>query len=181
MQIARRTLISVAIVWAMAVPAAAYAASRPHMGGIGRGAALTVYAVGALVCHQRIERSFRLWGVPLPVCARCLGLYFGAGTLAIVIMAIPYARPGSGLAARQVDALPFAVEAARLLPPANSPNETAAARGVLAAAVTPTALSLMYEWTTGDVPSNWTRAAAGAVLCAAIALVLLRAVTNRID
>ncbi len=38
-------------------------------------AAVFVRAAGALVCHQRPERSFHLAGSPLPVCARCLGLY----------------------------------------------------------------------------------------------------------
>jgi len=34
-----------------------------------------VYAFGALICHQRPERSF-FWGVhQFPVCARCTGIY----------------------------------------------------------------------------------------------------------
>jgi uncharacterized membrane protein len=32
----------------------------------------------ALVCHQRPERSFWLFGAPVAVCARCLGIYLGA-------------------------------------------------------------------------------------------------------
>ena len=32
----------------------------------------------ALVCHQRPERSFWLFGAPVAVCARCLGIYIGA-------------------------------------------------------------------------------------------------------
>jgi uncharacterized membrane protein len=32
----------------------------------------------ALVCHQRPERSFWMFGVPVAVCARCLGIYVGA-------------------------------------------------------------------------------------------------------
>ncbi len=32
----------------------------------------------ALVCHQRPERSFWLFGAPVAVCARCLGIYVGA-------------------------------------------------------------------------------------------------------
>ena len=34
--------------------------------------------VGSVICHQRPDRSFRLWGVQMPVCARCSGLYLGA-------------------------------------------------------------------------------------------------------
>jgi uncharacterized membrane protein len=33
----------------------------------------------ALVCHQRPERSFWIFGASVAVCARCLGIYFGAG------------------------------------------------------------------------------------------------------
>ena len=32
----------------------------------------------ALVCHQRPERSFWIFGGPIAVCARCLGIYLGA-------------------------------------------------------------------------------------------------------
>jgi uncharacterized membrane protein len=34
--------------------------------------------VGALICHQRPDRSFFLDGRQVPVCARCSGLYGGA-------------------------------------------------------------------------------------------------------
>jgi uncharacterized membrane protein len=34
--------------------------------------------VGALICHQRPERSFFLDGRQVAVCARCTGLYAGA-------------------------------------------------------------------------------------------------------
>ena len=36
-----------------------------------------LYMIGAFICHQRPERSFWLADVPLPVCARCLGIYAG--------------------------------------------------------------------------------------------------------
>ena len=35
--------------------------------------------VGALICHQRPERTFFVDGRQVPVCARCTGLYAGAG------------------------------------------------------------------------------------------------------
>ena len=37
--------------------------------------AAAVYAVGALICHQRPERSFHWDGAQLAVCARCTGIY----------------------------------------------------------------------------------------------------------
>jgi len=32
----------------------------------------------ALVCHQRPERCFWIFGAPVAICARCLGIYMGA-------------------------------------------------------------------------------------------------------
>jgi uncharacterized membrane protein len=37
-----------------------------------------LYACFSPVCHQIPERSFRLFGYPLAVCARCFGIYAGA-------------------------------------------------------------------------------------------------------
>ncbi len=47
----------------------------------------------ALVCHQRPERSFFISGVPVAVCARCLGMYVGAAVGLLV-------RMSEGLATR---------------------------------------------------------------------------------
>jgi uncharacterized membrane protein len=35
------------------------------------------YSVFTPICHQIPSRSFHLFGQPLAVCARCLGIYFG--------------------------------------------------------------------------------------------------------
>lgn len=37
-----------------------------------------VYVAGSYICHQRPERSFWIAGRPMPVCARCAGLYLAA-------------------------------------------------------------------------------------------------------
>lgn len=41
-------------------------------------AAFTVQSGYALICHQRPERTFSLFGGHIAVCARCLGIYLGA-------------------------------------------------------------------------------------------------------
>ena len=56
------------------------------------------YLVGGLVCHQRPERSFHPEGVQMPVCARCAGLYLGAGMG--VLAAVGFRRRGGGAAER---------------------------------------------------------------------------------
>ena len=49
----------------------------PVNGTLALAAALT-YRAGGVVCHQDPDRSFHRGRMPLPVCARCTGLY-GAG------------------------------------------------------------------------------------------------------
>jgi uncharacterized membrane protein len=46
-----------------------------------------VYVAGGLICHQQSARSFHAWGIQLPVCARCTGLYLAApaGALAGIV------------------------------------------------------------------------------------------------
>ena len=55
---------------------------------------------------------------------------------------------------------------------------TPAARRLLAIAALPIAASIVYEWSTGDVPSNLARAATGIILGAAVAHVILAAVDS---
>jgi len=38
-----------------------------------------IFAIGSVICHQLPDRSFFVDGRQLPVCARCTGLYLGAG------------------------------------------------------------------------------------------------------
>jgi uncharacterized membrane protein len=62
-------------VWLTAlVMAPVGASSRPPLAPA---AAAVMYAAGSIICHQIPDRSFRLGGAQLPVCARCCGLYAG--------------------------------------------------------------------------------------------------------
>src|SRR5262245_50683063 len=153
----RRAFIVSATLWAVCLPAAVYAASLVHAGSVRRYFALSVYAIGSIVCHQRPERSFHSWNVQWPVCARCTGLYLGAAMMCLCAPLISLVRP-------QVDTL----------------RGSTIRTGLLLAAF-PTAATLAYEWGTGDMPSNVMRAATGALLGAAIAAVLLSAVTDRVN
>lgn len=68
-----------------------------------------VYGAGALVCHQRPERSFHIVGSRLPVCARCAALYL-SGAIGVLAGWLGGARaprrPGARLVA---SALPVAL------------------------------------------------------------------------
>jgi hypothetical protein len=116
-----------------------------------------------MVCHQRPERSFSLFGAQLPVCARCTGIYAGAALTAVVAWSWgnvsvrrPVLHPGWSMSA-VADGLP------------------ADARRILLLSAAPTAATLLYEWTTGQTPGPWLRAASGAPLGAAVAWIVLAA------
>jgi uncharacterized membrane protein len=55
----------------------------PYLRSIDLPANALVYSIFAPICHQNPTRCFYLYGYPLAVCTRCLGIYFGffLGTL----------------------------------------------------------------------------------------------------
>jgi uncharacterized membrane protein len=91
------------------------------------------YMIGALICHQRPERSFHLGGAQLPVCARCTGLYVGAA-LGLLIWALIARR-------------------------SREPWPRVAALRVLALSALPTALTVATAWLGLADPANAWRAA----------------------
>lgn len=157
MHLVRRALAAAAVLWMLALPAAVYAATHWANRWAARAFALAVYAVGGLVCHQLPERSFHLWAAQLPVCARCTGLYLGAALAAAVAVRFE-ARAGEASASG----------------PSAGADARDAGRLALAAAVSPTALTLAYEWSTGSAPANAIRAAAGFLLGAVAAWLVVR-------
>jgi uncharacterized membrane protein len=163
------------------LPAAACAAALPDHRSLARLFTLAVYGFGSAICHQRADRSFHLLAVQLPVCARCTGLYAGAAAAALsyVWLSRQSFRRGPAEAGRHVSES----EAGRHVSVSGARRDAAAratrtARLLLAAAALPMAASIVYEWTTGDVPSNAVRAATGFVLGSAVAQVILAALDS---
>jgi len=66
--------------WCCVVPAAfaAIAVTTPFLLHSAPMIGFSLQRAFALVCHQQMERSFFLFGGSVAVCARCLGIYFGA-------------------------------------------------------------------------------------------------------
>ena len=148
----RRACLAGAAAWTAVIPLAAFAATRPDGSSAVYAFAIGVYAFGRVICHQLPIRSFHLWGAALPVCARCTGIYFGAAVTALIVS---------------------------VRPPATATPTAADARRLLVVATIPTALTLVYEWTTGVMPANWIRAIAGFPIGAAAAWLIAVSTVER--
>lgn len=63
-------------------------------GSEGHGAVSAVYAIGDVLCHQELERSFVLNGSQMPVCMRCTGIVLGAavGFASVLLLRGRYSR-----------------------------------------------------------------------------------------
>ena len=104
----RRAFLVLATAWMIAIPLAAFAASRRGAPPAVYGFALAVYGIGRLVCHQLPARSFHAWMTSFPVCARCTGLYVGAAATAIALTLGGGARPRNARAVLLLACLPTA-------------------------------------------------------------------------
>jgi uncharacterized membrane protein len=111
------------------------------------------YVIGKAICHQRPERSFWIAGAPMPVCARCTGLYASA-TFGSVL----------ALAAAHVSMRPWRRGSSRRI------------RLALAIAAVPTAITLIAEWLHLASPSPLVRAAAAVPIGAAAGWIVTTAV-----
>ena len=124
-----RSLVAAAALWVAVILLAPLAIASGQgtlsLGGAG------IYAAGARVCHQRSDRCFWIHGRPMPVCARCTGLYAGAalaGPLALFLASGVSSRRARLTAA--LAALPtlisWSLEFAGLAHPPNSGRAMAA-------------------------------------------------------
>ena len=109
--------------------------------------AAILYALGSRICHQRPERSFHLFAVQLPVCARCAGIYAGAAAGSLLMLSASVRE--------------------RLL--SFSP------RMLLLAGALPTLTTVAAEWSGVWAGANDMRAVAGMPLGLAVAFVVARA------
>jgi hypothetical protein len=155
MTVLRRVAVASSMAWALLLPLAPFAASQPAPAPVWYALAFVVYGAGSVVCHQLPERSFFLGPAQWPVCARCAGIYVGAAVAALWCL-------GSGFSRTRATAPPL----------------RPSTRSMLAAAAAPTAATLVYEWTTGDMPSHAVRALTGAPLGAAIVFVVVGALSG---
>lgn len=141
-----RVYAGASLLWASALLLAALAAAE-HWMGVASALSWLVYGVASWLCHQLPDRSFHLDSTPLPVCARCIGIYVGAAFAALGRV-VPSSRPVT-------------------------PRR---ARAWLAAAAAPALATLMYEWATGLMPSHLVRAASGVLLGGGVSGLIVAAI-----
>ena len=119
-------LTSAAILWAAAI----FLAPLAHGLHVGGRFPHMVRMAGALVCHQRVERTFEIAGGSLPVCARCTGLYLsgalGAVAAWLTVPLMPRRTRTVILAAAVPTIVTIAVEWGGLAQPGNVVRAVAA-------------------------------------------------------
>jgi uncharacterized membrane protein len=142
--------VAATVTWTAMLPLAPFVASHARDSVFATGFAASIYAIGHVICHQLPARSYQLFATPLPVCARCTGIYLGAAIAAVIAAAV------------------------RAPPRRATGVTTRTARLALVAAALPTAITLVFEWTTGVTPSNTIRLMAGAPIGIAVAWLVAR-------
>jgi hypothetical protein len=153
----RRAFAGAAVTWFGALPLATLAASEPHPSTAVYLCSFFVYLSGSVLCHQLPARSFFLWGSQMPVCARCTGIYAGAAVTAIIATVHTFrTRRGGPVCPPRADTWVGHYDK----------------RTALVLAALPTILTLVYEWTTGQTPANWIRAAAGVPIGVVVAWIV---------
>jgi len=119
-------LTSAAVLWS----AALFFAPLEHQHRVGLTLSRAIQGAGGLVCHQRVERSFTIGGRPMPVCARCTGLYVSgaAGALAawMVLPLLPRRTRTAIVAAAVPTVATIVLESAGLAQPGNAARAMAA-------------------------------------------------------
>jgi hypothetical protein len=169
----RSAFVAASAAWAALLLVAPWVASRPHATQAGTALVVAVYAVATQLCHQLPERSYRIWTVQMPVCARCAGIYFGAAFAAIAAAASLKRRP---MRDRLAPAPPGwrTMWSAVVGDGSGGVSGASRPRIALAIAALPTVATLLYEWTGGHMPAHWIRAAAGAPIGAVAASLIVR-------
>ncbi len=156
-RVAGQLLLAGTIAWAVGLLAAPFVLTHGGFTPAAVRAAVVTYALGGIVCHQRPDRSFDAWGLPLPVCARCTGLYAAAPLgvlLGLTLGTSPWRRSRRAL-----------FDQARL---------------DLMVAALPTAMTVGAEYVLGVPIAGWLRAVTAAPLALAVGWLVVAALRGEL-
>lgn len=100
---------------------------------IGQGASMQWRLLFRLMCHGKVERCLELFGAPMPICARCVGIYAGMLLGILAFWAIPLLREKVMRTVALVCAAPLAIDGlTQLTGLRESTNELRIATGIVA-------------------------------------------------
>jgi hypothetical protein len=176
----RRAFVGASVTWFVALPLATFASSRPYPPTPVYLLSFVTYLVGSLLCHQRPERSFFLWGSQMPVCARCLGIYAGAALAALALPFVARLKPSRRRSPAKRASFGEAAHSTGVPRPLACEGDALHwARILLIVSIVPAAATLVYEWTTGDMPANWIRAVSSLPIGVVVAWIVQSAARER--
>jgi len=68
------SFILLSIIWLIIILAGPYLQAHGYENSL---VIKIYYLLFKLICHQKPERSYFIWGYQMPVCVRCFGIYLG--------------------------------------------------------------------------------------------------------
>ena len=116
-----------------AIPTGILGAATFCSWAIAQGASMQWRILFRLMCHGRVERCLELFGTPMPICARCVGIYGGMLLGIVGFRAIPWLRERVMRGVAIVCAIPLALDGfTQLSGLRESTNELRIATGIVA-------------------------------------------------
>lgn len=116
-----------------AIPTVILGASALCTWAIAQGASMEWRMLFRLMCHGKIERCLELFGAPMPICARCVGIYAGMLLGILAFWAIPLLRERVMRVVAFVAVTPLAIDGlTQLSGLRESTNELRVATGIIA-------------------------------------------------
>ena len=100
---------------------------------IAHGASMRWRVAFRLFCHGIPERCFDLWGIPMPICARCTAIYGGLALSLVAFWLLPRMTEYAARMSLLVAVLPLAIDGlTQLVRLRESTNALRSATGLLA-------------------------------------------------
>lgn len=94
----------------VAIAGAILSASLVCTAAIAHGASMRWRVLFRLFCHGIPERCLYLWGVPMPICARCTAIYAGLILSFVVFLILPRMRESVARIVLYAALVPMAVD-----------------------------------------------------------------------
>ena len=116
-----------------AIPTVILGAATLCTWAISQGASMRWRLLFRLMCHGKVERCVELFGAPMPICARCVGIYAGMLLGILAFWAVPLLREKVMRGVAFAAAAPLALDGlTQLTGLRESTNELRIATGVIA-------------------------------------------------